>query len=76
MSSVTSPELWRCEQISRRRCGHFPLEMYHLLWRGASPALTSTSPAGDAAFSATDVVTSSNCGICDTADRDVAVWIN
>jgi hypothetical protein len=29
--SVTYPEIWRCEQISRRRCGRFPMEMYHLL---------------------------------------------
>jgi hypothetical protein len=44
-SSVTYPEIWRCEQISLRRyrisrgrrgisfrrCGFFPLEMYHLI---------------------------------------------
>jgi hypothetical protein len=28
---VTYPEIWRCEQISRRRSGCIPLEMYHLL---------------------------------------------
>ncbi len=34
--SVTYPEIWRCEQISRRRyrisrgrCGRFPLDMWH-----------------------------------------------
>jgi hypothetical protein len=26
-SSVTYPEIWRCEQISPRRCGRFPVEM-------------------------------------------------
>ncbi len=80
-SSVTYPEIWRCEQISLRRyrisrgrrgisfrrCGCFPLEMYHLLSRCASIALTSTSPVGDAASPAEDVVASPNCGICDTA---------
>ncbi len=82
-SSVTYPEIQRCEQISHRRyrisrgrrgisfrrCGRVPLEMYHLLQRCASPALTSISPAGDAASPARDVVASPNCGICDTADQ-------
>ncbi len=73
-SSVTYLEIWRCEKISliryrisrgRRDC--FPLEMYHLLQRCASPALTSRSSVGDAASPAGDVVASPNCGICDTA---------
>jgi hypothetical protein len=48
-------------RISFRRWGHFPLEMYPLLYRCASPAFTSTSP---------------NCGICDTTDffyRDILI---
>ncbi len=44
--------------ISFRRCDCFPLVMHHLLYRCASPTLTSTSPVGGAA--------SPNCGICDT----------
>ncbi len=31
LSSITYPEIWRGEQISFRRCGRFPLEMYDLL---------------------------------------------
>ncbi len=43
---------------------------YPEIWRCASPALTSTSPIGDAASPAEDVVASPNCGICDTADSN------
>jgi len=52
--NVTYLEIWRCEQISRSRCGYFSLEMNHLLQ-------TCASPGGD-------VVASPNCGLCDTAN--------
>ncbi len=65
-------EIWRCEQISRRGCDRFPLEMYHLLQKCASPALTSTSPTGDTASPGRDVFASSNRGVCDTAESNEA----
>jgi hypothetical protein len=33
-------ELWRSEQISRRRCSRFPLEMYHLPQETPHPQIT------------------------------------
>jgi len=48
--------------------------MYHLLLKCASPALPSTSPVGDAASPAGDVVASPNCGICDTAGYEYTVY--
>ncbi len=76
LSSITYPEIWRGEQISFRRCGRFPLEMYHLLQRCASPALTSTSPAGDTASPARDVFASPNCGIWDTAAENTRFFFS
>jgi len=38
-----------------------------IAFRDVHPVLTSTSPAGDAASPAGDMVASPKCGICDTA---------
>ena len=59
----------RILEISFRRCGHFPLEMYHLYQRCTFPAPTLTSLAVNAASSTLDVVASLKFWICDTADK-------
>ena len=50
------------------RCGHQPLEMYHLLGRCTSPARNVASLAGNVVSPAGDVSASPKSGICDTAD--------
>jgi hypothetical protein len=76
-SSVPYPEIWRCDHISRGRCGcecggcASLKEMIHLQWeRTASPEGDAMSPAGDAVSAMGDLFASPNFGICDTT-RDV-----
>jgi len=73
MSSVTYPALWRCDQISRGRCGcecrgcASLKKMIHLQWETtASPEGDAASPAGDAVSPTGDLLASPNFGICDT----------
>ncbi len=71
-SSVTYPAIWRCERISRGRCGvscgrcgcecggcASLKEMIHLQWE------TTASPAEDVVSPAGNLLASPNFGICD-----------
>jgi hypothetical protein len=44
------------------RCGHFPLEMYHLIERCTSLSQNAVSPIENAASPARDMVASPNSG--------------
>jgi hypothetical protein len=79
-SSVTYPAIWRCERISRGRCGvscgrcgcecggcASLKEMIHLQWETtAPPEGDAASPAEDAVSPSGDLLASPNFGICDT----------
>jgi hypothetical protein len=83
LSSVKYPAIWRCDHISRGRCGRecggcaSLKEMIHPQWTTtASPEEDAASPAGDVVSLTGDLLASPNFGICDTTRASIgAVWI-